>query len=417
MERSMDLATVRNSLTRRLDEADRGDRGWFIVTRVHVSLSWIKRIAEYLESRAGNEPFELTENDYASLGTIINSINADPGIQLRRHHLLVMDKPLQLIQRTDRDWWRRIVLTAQGLELANASDPAQVLECSLMAMHFAIAPWSPPNRVRQYAEFDVPVYRAMIQILDECNGYIDRNEFDFFVSRIRHEGEITWAVEAIRAYRYLDSEDRISLHQEVCLRIPSAKSYQNWRDVALHTFSLFSLGTSMVREGQRLFLTGKWVGEHTVQDPDDTTDPKLRIPDPPEAELLLVPPAAPAGNDGADAESFVAKVLRTKGWEVAFYTNRRGYGFDLWARKGNRAMLVEVKSSLQTLGSVTLTSTEYSAACKHCKNYVIALVEHMDSDSPRLRMIQNPAHNTEITESKSTSYVITRSEWLRAAGE
>ena len=413
----MDLATARKILVRRLDEGDRGDRGWFIVTRVHVSLSWIKRIAEYLESRAGNEPIELTDNDYTSLGTIINSNNADPGIQLRRHHLLVMDKPLQLLQRLHRDSWRRIVLTARGRELANTSDPAHVLECSLLAMRFAVSPWSPPDRVTQYAEFDVPVYRAIVQILDECNGYIDRNEFDFFVSRIRHQSEVAWAVEAIGAYRYLDPDQRISLHQEVRTRINGAKSYQNWRDVALHTFSLFSLGTSMVREGQQLFLTRKWVSDRTEHDPDDTTDPPLRIPDPPETEMLLVPPAAPAGNDGADAESFVAKVLRTEGWEVAFYTNRRGYGFDLWARKGDRAMLVEVKSSLQTLGSVTLTATEYRAACEHCENYVIALVEHVDSDSPHLRMIQNPAHNTEITESESTSYVITRSEWLRAAGE
>ena len=144
--------------------------------------------------------------------------------------------------------------------------------------------------------------------------------------------------------------------------------------------------------------------------------PQLRMPEPPEVEVLLTPPAAPARNDGADAESFVAKVLRSQGWEVAFYTNRRGYGFDLWARRESRAMVVEVKSSLGALGAVSLTPTENLAAQEHGDSYVLALVEHMDSDSPCLHMIQNPAATLEMEEHMLASYVISRAEWLRAGG-
>ena len=138
------------------------------------------------------------------------------------------------------------------------------------------------------------------------------------------------------------------------------------------------------------------------------------MPEPPELEDLLTPPAAPASNDGADAESFVAKVLRSQGWQVAFYTNRRGYGFDLWARRENRAMVIEVKSSLAALGTITLTPTEHQAAQEHGDSYVLALVEHLTSDSPRLRMIQNPVEALRIDERMTAGYVITRAEWLRA---
>ena len=414
----MSLEFVRQILVERLKQGDRGDRGWFIVTRVHVSLSWLKSIAEYLENRGGSGPIRLTKPDYYRLAAIIETDSADPGVQLRRHHLLVMDKPLQLLQRVSGQKWNEIVLTERGRELANDADPAGVLEQSLSAIRFAVHPWSPPSRANQYAAFDVAVYRAMKDVLRQCNGYIDRNEFDFFVSRIRKKSEAAWVVDAIAAYRNLASEEQDSLHTEVRSRIPGEKSYQNWRDIGLHTFSLFSLGTSMVREGSRLLLTSKWVAARSALEAKakEVAEPQLRMPDPPEIQELLAPPAAPASNVGADAESFVAKVLRSQGWEVAFYTNRRGYGFDLWARKGGQAMVIEVKSSLSTLHDVILTSVEYQAAREHGESFILALVENMESESPRLRMIQNPFKHTVIRERTSTSYLITRAEWLRVAG-
>ena len=415
----MSLEDVRRNLVNRLDQGDRGDRGWFVITRVHVATSWLKGIAEYLENRGGARAIHLTGRDYARLATIVETTNANPGMQLRRHHLLVMDKPLQLLHRTDGRSWNRIALTERGRALANADDPAQVLEQSLSSIRFAVAPWSPPDRVTQYSEFDVHVYRAMKRVLAASGGHVDRNEFDFFVSRIRSEAETDWAIEAITGYRALRTDERDTLHREIRRRIPGAKAYSNWRDIALHTFSLFSLGTSMVREGTSLLSTSEWVGTHAipraeVQVRADRAG-QLRMPEPPEADELLTPPAAPASNDGSDGESFVAKVLRAQGWEVAFYTNRRGYGFDLWARRGDRAMVIEVKSSLGALGAVSLTPTEYQAAKHYGESYVLALVESTESDAPIVRLIQNPLANLTIERRTSTTHVISRIAWLRAA--
>ena len=426
----MSLEDVRRMLVVRLEEGDRGDRGWFVITRVHVAISWLKGIAEYLENRGGGDVIHLTGEDYQRLGTIIETKNDDPGVQLRRHHLLVMDKPLQLLQRVDGKKWNKIVLTERGRALADSDDPAAVLEDSLSAIRFAVEPWTPPSRVSQYEEFELRVYEVIKKVLRLCDGYIDRNEFDFFVSRIRSSAEADQAAAAVVDYRALPPEEQDRLHAEVRNRIPGPKVYSNWRDVGLHTFSLFSLGTGMVREGTRLLLTADWVDAHVVPyaapgapvmpvapaQIEGGAAPQLRIPEPPEIEVLLTPPAAPARNDGADAESFVAKVLRSQGWEVAFYTNRRGYGFDLWARRESRAMVVEVKSSLRALGAVNLTPTEYLAAQEHGDSYILALVEHMDSDSPCLHMIQNPAATLEMEEYMLPSYVITRAEWLRATG-
>lgn len=411
----MSLEGVRRTLVDRLDEGDRGDRGWFVITRVHVAVSWLKGIAEYLENRGCGDVIHLTGQDYRRLARIIGTAVGDPGVQLRRHHLLVMDRPLQLLRRVNGRSWDQIVLTDRGRNLAYTDDPAAVLEESLSAIRFAVDPWTPPNRVRQYGSFDLRVYKVTKQVLRSCDGYIDRNEFDFFVSRMRRSGEASKAAAAIAAYRALTPKEQDTLHSEVRNRIPGNKAYSNWRDVGLHTFSLFSLGTSMVREGTRLLLTAEWVGAHAVPAAPAAPAPQLRIPEPPEVEELLSPPATRVSNDGADAESFVAKVLRSQGWEVAFYTNRRGYGFDLWARRKDRAMVVEVKSSIATLGAVSLTPTEYRAAQEHRDSYVLALVEHMDSDSPRLRMIQNPVAALQVEERMSASYVITRAKWLRVA--
>lgn len=415
----MSLALVRGNLVERLDQGGRGDRGWFVITRVHVALFWLKGIAEYLENRGGGGVIRLTWQDYSRLATIIESDSDDPGVQLRRHQLLAMDKPLQLLQRVDGRRWDRIVLTELGRNLAYIDDPAVVLEQSLSAIRFAAEPWTPPSRVEQYNAFNLHVYKITKRVLRQCGGYIDRNEFDFFVSRIRSEDEVARVVSEIEQYRTLTPDEQQTLHAEVRNRIPGVKAYSNWRDVGLHTFSLFSLGTSMVREGTRLLSTSSWVDAHSVPAAAAALEipaaTQLRMPEPPELEALLTPPAAPASNDGADAESFVAKVFRSQGWDVAFYTNRRGYGFDLWAQKENRAMVIEVKSSLGEHGAVSLTPTEHLAAQEHSDSYVLAVVEHMNSATPRLHMIQNPAAVLEIEERQAASYVISRAKWLHAA--
>ena len=238
----MSLASVRRTVVRRLDEDDRGDRAWWVLTRVHVSAHWLKGIAEYLEHLAGESSFTLSALDYRRLGTIIESQTADPGVQLRRHHLLVMDKPLQLLERLNGNRWDTLALTDRGRELAYADDIGRVLEGALADIRFARSPWSPPARVREYSSFDVPVYSAAMRVLRRTGGHIDRDEFDFFLSRVRDLDEVDWAVDAIAAYRDLNASDQELLHDEVRDRIPGDKAYQNWRDMGLHTFSLFISG-------------------------------------------------------------------------------------------------------------------------------------------------------------------------------
>ena len=74
----MSLQAVRKKLIDRLDDGDRGDRGWFVITRVHVALSWLKGIAEYLENRGGGV-IRLTGYDYERFATIIETDRDDPG--------------------------------------------------------------------------------------------------------------------------------------------------------------------------------------------------------------------------------------------------------------------------------------------------------------------------------------------------
>ena len=163
----MSVTNVRDKLVARLDQGDRGDRGWFIITRVHVALSWLRGIAEYLDNRGQHGIVSLTNDDFDQLAKIVEIDNSDPGVQLRRHHLLVMDKPLQLLQRLDGNRWKRIALTDRGHELAHADDPAATIEKSLAAMRFAVEPWSPSTRVTQYTEFNVRVYDVVKHLLTE----------------------------------------------------------------------------------------------------------------------------------------------------------------------------------------------------------------------------------------------------------
>lgn len=414
----MSLDYVRNILVSRLEEGDGGDRGWFIVTRVHVALSWLKGIAEYIETRGSGRSVVLQARDYERLAVIVETSTDSPGIQLRRHHLLVMDKPLQLIHRISEPSWKEIELTEHGRELATSADPAIVLENVLSKVRFASVPWCSTKRADRYDDFSVRPYEATRLVAAASEGLIDRDEFDFFVSRIRTEEEVDWAIDAIAKYRQLSGNEQLALRSEVSRRITGKKAYENWRDVGLHTFSLFSLGTSMVRDGSILRLTDNWTAAYAAgSDRAEATASELRMPEPANSDALLTPPSAPARNDGSDAESFVAKVFRAQGWKVAFYTNRRGFGFDLWARKEDIAIVIEVKSSVGQLGAITLTKNEYLAATEHGENYVLALVEHLGTDRPNLRLIENPAAKLDIVERASITYTVSREEWLRVLAD
>jgi len=126
----------------------------------------------------------------------------------------------------------------------------------------------------------------------------------------------------------------------------------------------------------------------------------------------MVPPAAREPNAGSDGELLVAKLLEATGWIVVFYTSRRGFGFDLWARKDESVIVVEVKSAFGRLGAITLTRLEHAAASQYTENFYIAVVENVN-DNPKVRFIQNPAR-LNVHEHQTREYILPRDIWEAA---
>jgi Holliday junction resolvase-like predicted endonuclease len=414
----MSLASLRTAVRRRLDESPGGDHGWWITTRVHLDAGWLQAFVTYLHDAGFEQPRRLSDADYFALGRLAGVRSDDPGVTLRRHQLLAMEKPLRLIARTDGRSWGRIHLTAEGLALATNQDTGSVLEDVLSAIRFCEEPWFTPQRAAEYSEFSIRPYRAALDVMAQVDGWIDRDEHDLFVSRLRSDAEVLPAVPAILDFRQLSPGERESLLEEVRRRIDGEKPYQNWRDMALHTFSLFSLGTSAVRLDRRLTLVSRSVesgggsrrpapGRRAPQ--PRRTQPLLDVPEaPPE---LAAPPVAPAANVGTDGELLVGKILEADGWSVVYYSNRRGFGFDIWAQRGQQAMLVEVKSSLQQASTVTMTRLEFEAAERYRANYVLAIAEHVASSAPTVHFIIDPATVLTVTEATAPEYRVGRASW------
>jgi len=419
----MSLREVRRRVVARLSQADRGDRGWFLITRVHLNTARLKDIAVYLYDRGGaGGPVELRSADYEALARVAGVTGADPGITLRRHYLLAMEKPLNLIRRIDEPHWNEINLTTLGIALATHPNASEVLENALAEIRFCRQPWYPATRVREYRDFDVRAYPVTLNVMEACEGWVDRDEYDLFVSRIRATREARWAIAGIHQFRGLSAEDRDVVLTEVRRRVPSAKRYQNWRDMALHTFSLFHLGRSAIRVGQRLRLVTTFLEPQRQATRGPTARPRpvrplpaVRIPTPRATPELAVPPTGPAINPGSDAELLLGKLLTAAGWEIAYYTNRRGFGFDLWARRGPAAIVIEVKSSFGQLGSITLTELEYQAARHYGENYLLAAVEHVGTETPLIRLIQNPVQALLIQERTTREYHVAHRSWVDAA--
>ena len=416
-----DYEALRASLVARLDEGDRGDRGWFLITRVHLSPARVKGLCDYLAALGRTSAQTLRGTDYTRMGRLAGVSAADPGIAIRRHYLLALELPLQLIRRTRGNSWAEIELTDRGRQLADSEQTNEVLEQVLSDIMFCRAPWYSGTRIQQYSEFDVPPYAVTKMVLTSTGGWIDRDEFDLFTSRIRNSDEVEQAAQYIAAYRQLDHEQRIALRNEVRSRIPSPKTYQNWRDLSLHTFSLFSLGTTLVRDGVVLRLTASaTTGQAEVpsgglKPTQPALAPLLTIPEVPLSEELLSPPAEPATNSGADAELLIGKLLRADGWSVGYYSNKRGFGFDLWAQRDQAGLVIEVKSSVDRMATVVLTPTEYEAAVHYRENYILAIVEQVLTPNPVIRTIQDPVSCTDIEGRESLEYIIRRASWEAAA--
>ncbi|HWR35399.1 MAG TPA: DUF3883 domain-containing protein [Clostridia bacterium] len=378
-------------------------------------------MAKYLYNLGSQGPIRLGARNYRDLAALVGVTGADPGVTLRRHHLLAMEMPLNLLVRTDGRSWDEINLTPLGVDLATANDSNAIMERALGEIVFCRGPYYTATRQQEYQDFEIRPYRATLQVLQRTHGWIDRDEYDLFLSRIRNDEEIAWAVDGILEFRNVNDAQRQQLLHEVQVRVPGEKSYQNWRDMGLHTFSLFSLGISAIRAEQILRLTRTAVEPVTrVPRPAAVVRPvraqrgiALRVPQPPANAALNAPPLPRDPNGGAEGELLVAKLLEAAGWRVVFYTNRRGFGFDLWAKNGEAVMLVEVKSSLARLGSISLTRVEHAAAQQYGNNFYLAAVENL-AGTPTVQFIQNPAGLT-IQEQHTTEYNIRRDVWERAA--
>ena len=420
--------SLRAALVARLDQGDRGDRGWFLITRVHLSAARVKGLCDYVLTRGEGKSFTPGPSDYAQLAQFAGVKSLNPGMVLRRHHLLALEVPLRLIRRTDGRSWAEIELTDRGRQLASSDDINEILEESLDEFVFCRHPWYTGSRIHKYSEYDVTPYIAVKRLLVMTEGWIDRDEFDLFVSRIRGRVEIEYTVRYIREYRELSDGQQADLRNEVRIRTPSAKTHQNWRDLALHTFSLFSLGTTAVRDGIHLRLAssaierGRAPKKRAVRTRETTASPRKRalsplltVPEVPITDELQVPPVEPATNSGTDAELLIGKLLRADGWTVGYYSKRRGFGFDLWAQRQQVGLVIEVKSSIDQMNTVVLTPTEYEAAVVYGANYILAIVEQVSTSSPVVRMIQDPVAATSVEQQNALRYAIRRASWETAA--
>lgn len=434
-----DFDDLRQSLTTRLDEGDRGDRGWFLTTRVHLSPSRLHGAAQYLRDVTRRGVISLSQRDYQSLAGVLGVDSRPPSLAINRHYLLAMDTPLQLVERIDGRRWSRIRLTPRGVALANTDDPLSLFERALTDFRFCRAPWYNATRVTEYSEFDVRPYPAILDIMRRSAGYVDVDEFDMFISRIRDEEEIDAAVEDIARFRCLAESDRVHLRQEVARRIPRGtganpqKPYSNWRDMARHTFSLFALGTSAYRAGNELLLTRSLTlsvqtptapqslapTSAATQPPTGEISPRaptmLQMPEAAISDDLRVPPAPSQANDGADAELLIGKMLAAAEWDVVYYNQRRGFGFDLWAKKGSQTYVIEVKSFVGQAGTVKLTRLEHQAALRHGANFLLIVVERCADENPTIHVVQDPANRIAFIEGSTAHHRASRAAWIAVA--
>jgi len=196
----------------------------------------------------------LTQQHYRELGHILGAASNNPAQNINRHYFLAMETPLGLIQKITPPRWDEIILTPAGLQLATASDTPSVFEMILRDIRFCKAPWYTSGRREKYSDFDVAPYS--VSVMDRNEGYLDINEFDLFVSRIRSSTEVQPASDYVGEFRRLTGPQKQQLLYEVESRIPGRKEYSNWRDSARHTFSLLSLGQNAIRAGNELTSLG-----------------------------------------------------------------------------------------------------------------------------------------------------------------
>jgi len=164
----MTFEELRDALTARLDEGDRGDRGWWLLTRVHLSAVRLQQIASYLHDAGAAHALTLTPGHYRNLARNLEIDTPNPAVVINRHYFLAMDTPLRLIERVDAPRWQDIRLTPAGIALATATDTIEVLEHQLAKIQFCRVPWYSQGRADEYAAFNVRPYQAILDVMARC---------------------------------------------------------------------------------------------------------------------------------------------------------------------------------------------------------------------------------------------------------
>ena len=398
---------------------------------------------QFIYGRFGKQPGSLSDHDYDDLQRALGRSVPNAGAKrvLNRHLLLNMWRPLRLLERVRTDRINPFQLTDYGLELAHTTEPRRVLESVLRDMRFVHAEWSRPKVTASYTGISVHPYRVLKAVLNGVGGYLAREEYRLFLSRMRTDDDssINEAIELIRDYRTHSENARASLLALEAPLFPKPKSYRNWVDMDLHTFSLFSLGTQFRRNDTVLVLSGTAV-DVTVANafvfPQGSASVPTPVPDsirrPVQRQVALKTPAAdPAfdippppsieANSGQEAEGFIRRLLEGNGFEVRDFSRFRGYGFDLWARHSTAGFVYycEVKSSTKALRNIEFTRLEVEAAELYGERYVVFCVEHFDfsESTGEVWTLQDPWRDLPSVHMPRTTtvYSAPRSEWRAIA--
>ena len=417
--------------------------GWWLTTREHQDVATLVTAVQFVYGRFGRQRGSLSYDDYNDLQRALGRAVPAGGARtvLNRHLLLNMWRPLGLLERIQNNRINPFRLTDHGLELAQTTEPRRVLESILREIRFVHANWTRPQVMTSYTGIAVHPHQVLSAVLEGVGGYLGRHEYRLFVSRMRLDDQdsINEAIELIRDFRASSDATRNQLIALESPIFPGKKSYQNWVDMDLHTFSLFALGTQFRRNDTVIVLAGTAVdatvanafvfpqgsasvettvpesvrrpGRRQVALRTPAADPTFDIPPPPSIET----------NSGQEAEGFVRRLLEANGFEIRDFSRFRGYGFDLWARHPATGSVYycEVKSSTGTLGSIEFTRLEVEAAEKYRERYVVFCVENFDSSGStgEVWAIQDPWGDLPSvqTPKTTTTYSAPRSEWLTVA--
>lgn len=437
------MADIRQHLGDLYDTLPNHNYGWWLTTRDHLDVATLVTAAQFLYARFGTNPGSLADNEYDEFQTALGREVPNGGAKtvLNRHLLLNMWRPLGLLERVRINRINPFGLTGLGLNLATTAEPRRLLELILSRMRFVDANWTRPGVMSSYEGISVQPHRLLLAAASNLDGYLERTEYRLFIARLRTDNDVSIdeAIDMIKQYRALSERERSALIALEVPRFPNPKTYQNWVDMDLHTFSLFALGTRFRRHNNVLAMVGTVADsaldfaflhpDSVVSDPpvapNNLRNPvrrqvSLRTPDPQPA-LNIPPPPNIESNSGREAETLVLRSLEANGFEVRDFSRFRGFGFDIWARhkSSGSTYYCEVKSSTSSLNNIAFTRLEVEAAEKYRDSYVLFCVENfsLTEHTGEVWTLQDPwgELSSMQTPTATVAYRAPRSEWISNA--